>query len=104
MKTLKVEKYCSPDIFGYKYRFALDNTEANTRDVVTDIDELTISGCRDGYETLINKHCNIKPFENLKGTILAVFITKKGVEYQVRYYADFEQKTEYFFDWEIEIC
>jgi len=55
------------------------------------------------YEELINKDCTIIPFENLKGTIIAIFITKKGVEYQVRYYADFEQKTEYFFDWEINI-
>ena len=55
------------------------------------------------YEDLINKDCEIIPFENLKGTILAVFITKKGVEYQVRYYFNGEQKTEYFFDWEINI-
>ena len=55
------------------------------------------------YEKIINKFCEIIPFENLKGTILAVFITKKGVEYQVRYYLNGEQKTEYFFDWEIKI-
>ena len=55
------------------------------------------------YQNLIFKDCMIIPFENLKGTIIAVFITKKGVEYQVRYYADFEQKTEYFFEKEIEV-
>ena len=55
------------------------------------------------YEELINKDCEIIPFEMLKGTILAVFITKKGVEYQVRYYLNGEQKTEYFFDWEINV-
>lgn len=55
------------------------------------------------YEKLINKPCEIMPFENLKGIILAIYITKKGVEYQVRYYLNGEQKTEYFFDWEIVI-
>ena len=43
------------------------------------------------------RSCEIIPFEKLKGTIIAVFITKKGVEYQVRYYLNGEQKTEYFF-------
>ncbi len=55
------------------------------------------------YKDLINKSCKIIPFEMLEGTIIAVFITKKGVEYQVRYYLDGEQKTDYFFDWEISI-
>jgi len=55
------------------------------------------------YEDLINKPCKIIPFEYLKGVLLAVFITKKGVEYQVRYYLNGEQKTEYFFNWEIEL-
>lgn len=51
---------------------------------------------------LIEKPCKIKPFENLSGTIIAVYITKKGIEYQVRYYLDGEQRTDYFFEWEIE--
>lgn len=55
------------------------------------------------YEELINKDCEIIPFEKLKGTIIAVFITKKGVEFQVRYYLNGEQKTDYFFDWEINV-
>lgn len=54
------------------------------------------------YQELINKPCKIKPFENLDGIIIAIFITKKGVEYQVRYYLNGEQKTDYFFDWEIK--
>lgn len=54
------------------------------------------------YELLINCSCIIKPFDDLEGTIIAVFITKKGVEYQVRYYLNGAQKTDYFFDWEIE--
>ena len=54
-------------------------------------------------EILINKPCLITPFENLKGTILAIFITKKGIEYQVRYYLDGNQNTDYFFDWEIQM-
>ncbi len=54
------------------------------------------------YENLINSPCKIKPFEDLDGIIIAVFITKKGVEYQVRYYLNGEQKTDYFFDWEIK--
>lgn len=53
-------------------------------------------------ESFINKECKIKPLE-LKGIIIALYITKKGVEYQVRYYWNGEQKTEYFFDWEIDI-
>jgi len=54
------------------------------------------------YTKLINTRCHIRPFEMLGGVITGVFITKKGVEYQVRYYMNAEQKTEYFFDWEIE--
>lgn len=51
---------------------------------------------------LIEKPCKIIPFEYLSGVIIAVFITKKGIEYQVRYYLDGEQRTDYFFEWEIE--
>ncbi len=50
----------------------------------------------------INQPCIIKPFE-INGHIIAIFITKKGVEYQCRYYLNGEQKSEYFFNWEIEI-
>lgn len=57
----------------------------------------------ESYSELINRSCSIIPFEMLHGTIIAVFITKKGVEYQVRYYLDGEQKTDYFFDWEINV-
>jgi len=53
------------------------------------------------YENLIEKSCKIIPFENLTGTIIGIYITKKGIEYQVRYYSNFEQKTEYFFEWEL---
>lgn len=56
----------------------------------------------DNYESLINTSCLITPLEDLKGTIIAVYITRKGIEYQVRYYLNGEQKTEYFFDWEIK--
>ena len=58
---------------------------------------------KDVIDDLINHDCEIKPFEYLKGTIIAIFITKKGIEYQVRYYMNGEQKTDYFFDWEIII-
>lgn len=44
------------------------------------------------YKELINKPCIIIPFENLQGIITAIFINKKGVEYQVRYYLNGEQK------------
>jgi len=53
------------------------------------------------YENLINKTCYIKPFEYLDGVIIAVHISLKGIEYQVRYYLNGEQKTDYFFDWEV---
>ena len=56
---------------------------------------------KDVIDDVINHDCEIKPFEYLKGTIIAIFITKKGIEYQVRYYMNGEQKTDYFFDWEI---
>ena len=51
---------------------------------------------------LINHPCKIKPFD-INGHIISIFITKKGLEYQCRYYMQGEQKSEYFFDWEIEI-
>ena len=45
----------------------------------------------------------IKPLENLKGTLLAVCLNKYGIEYQVRYYMNGEQKTEWFLEQEIII-
>lgn len=54
------------------------------------------------YEKLINTECKIKPLEDLKGTIIGIYINRKGTEYQVRYYFNGEQKTDYFFDWEIK--
>ena len=53
------------------------------------------------YEDFINTPCHIKPLD-VTGTILAILITKRGTEYQVRYYLHGEQKTDYFFDWEIK--
>lgn len=55
------------------------------------------------YEKLINKKCKIIPFENLDGIITGIYISKKGIEYQIRYYMNCEQKIEYFFDFEIEV-
>lgn len=46
--------------------------------------------------------CKIKELEAV-GHITAVFITKRGVEYQVRYYIEGEQREQYFFDFEISI-
>lgn len=51
---------------------------------------------------LIFNSCLIKPL-NIKGNIVGIFITSKGTEFQIRYYWNAEQKTEYFFDWEVEI-
>ena len=45
----------------------------------------------------------IKPLENLTGTLLAVCLNKYGIEYQVRYYMNGEQKTEWFLEQEIII-
>ena len=52
-------------------------------------------------EKILEKECYIKPFE-MKGTIIGIYMSKKGIEYQVRYYINAEQKTEYFFGWEIK--
>ena len=51
---------------------------------------------------ILFKYCRIKPLE-IKGVIVGIYITTKGTEYQVRYYWNGEQKTEYFFDFEIEV-
>ena len=53
------------------------------------------------FENLIFQTCYIKPFEYLNGTIIAVHISLKGIEYQVRYYLNGEQRTDYFFNHEI---
>lgn len=55
------------------------------------------------YTDLIYSKCKIKPLEDLEGIITAVFITKKGVEYQVRYYFDGKQEDTYFLDFEVEL-
>ena len=55
------------------------------------------------FEELINKKCKIIPFEKLEGIITGIYINKKGIEYQVRYYMNSEQKIEDFFDFEIEV-
>lgn len=52
------------------------------------------------YKEYINKNCKIIPFD-CRGTIIGVYITGKGIEFQVRYYMNGEQKTDYFFEWEI---
>lgn len=55
------------------------------------------------FQLYINKCCIIKPLENLYGVITAVFITKKGIEFQVRYFLNGKSECEYFFDWEIQV-
>ena len=37
-----------------------------------------------------------------KGRVLAIFITKKGIEYQIRYFDNAEVKTIYFFEDELK--
>ena len=54
-------------------------------------------------DNLLNKECLIIPFENIKGVIIGIYYSKKGFEYQIRYYLNGKQETEYFFDWEIKI-
>ena len=54
------------------------------------------------YHDLIQQKCRILPFD-IEGIILSVFITKRGIEYQCKYYLDGEVHTEYFFDWEVEV-
>lgn len=50
----------------------------------------------------IYKRCKIVPLENENGIITAIYITKRGIEYQVRYFLNGEAKHEYFFEHELE--
>ena len=45
----------------------------------------------------------IKPLDDLKGRLLAICMNKYGFEYQVRYYLNGEQKTEWFLEQEITL-
>jgi hypothetical protein len=54
------------------------------------------------FENLLYKDCFIVPFERLPGKIVAINISKKGVEYQVRYYLNGEYKLEWFFDFDLD--
>ena len=59
----------------------------------------------DNPKTLISnflfKPCKIEPLENLDGVITSICFSPKGFEIQVRYYLDGEQKTNWFYDFEI---
>mgnify|MGYP007122041061 CR=1 FL=1 len=43
----------------------------------------------------------IKPLENMEGILLAICMNKYGFEYQIRYYNDGVQKTEWFLQDEV---
>lgn len=55
------------------------------------------------YEEQIQKNCVIPLLGNMPGIVTAIYITKKGVEYQVRYFLDGKAISDYFFDWEVVI-
>ena len=54
-------------------------------------------------EKILFHPCKIKPLENYSGVIVSVCANQKGFEYQVRYYFDGSQRTEWFYDFEIEV-
>lgn len=54
------------------------------------------------FENLLYKDCFIVPFERLPEKIVAINISKKGVEYQVRYYLNGEYKLEWLFDFDLD--
>lgn len=53
------------------------------------------------WEKLLYKNCYIIPFENLQGRIVAIMISKRGVELQVRYCLNGVYKLEWFFDFDV---
>lgn len=55
------------------------------------------------WQDLVFCPCEIKTLDNTKGYISSVCISYKGVEFQVRYYIDGEQRTEWFQCFEIII-
>ena len=52
---------------------------------------------------ILFKPCHIIPFEYLEGVITALNQSKKGTELQVRYFLNGEYKTDWFFDFDIEM-
>lgn len=57
----------------------------------------------DKLQTLIYTKCKIRPLEDLEGRIMSISISKYGLEYNVRYYIDGEQKEREFLNEEIKI-
>lgn len=57
----------------------------------------------DIFEHLIFRLCIIKPFENLEGVITAITQSKRGTELQVRYFINGEYKSDWFYDFDIEL-
>ena len=55
-------------------------------------------------QSTIGKKCIILPFENIKGTIVAAWITTYGLQYEVRYYINSKQEQCYFLPEELDIC
>jgi hypothetical protein len=49
----------------------------------------------------IGDKVKILPF-SCEGIVLAIFITKNGTEYQIRYYMDSKVLQEYFFESELK--
>lgn len=49
----------------------------------------------------IGRVCEILPMEKLEGRVLAIVISRQGIEYQVRYILNGDCKTEYFFEDEV---
>ncbi len=52
---------------------------------------------------LLYKDCIIKPLENYEGKIIAINQSKKGTELQVRYFINGEYRTEWIYDFDIEL-
>lgn len=58
---------------------------------------------KDLIQNLLFQKCKIEPLENLEGIITSVLLNGNGFQFHVRYYIDGEQKTEWFYDFEILI-
>ena len=52
---------------------------------------------------ILFKKCYITPFENLEGVIVGLNQSRKGTELQIRYFLNGEYRTEWFYDFDVEV-
>lgn len=55
------------------------------------------------FDFKIGESVIVYPFDNMKGTVIAYFVDCNGrIQYQVRYFANNDVKTDYFFKEELQ--